>query len=188
MPHVRAPDERTGLKFAAERLKSDLRGSSRTAATLPAMPRPALVATTCALALVSAIGLTACGGDSRPYDQVPTSTPAIVPPDDANDVASGTGTNTTGTTSTTTTQTDTTATDTGGTGATDTGGTTDTGTGGGTTDTGGTGNTGGTDNTGTGGGTGNTGGATPDTGGASPDQNAGAGSFQKFCADNPGAC
>lgn len=149
------------------------------------MMRPALVATTCALALASATGLAACGGDSGPYDQVPTSTPALVPPDDANDLASGGDTTATGTT-TSTTPADTGA-DTGGTSDTDTGGTTDTGAGTGGTGTGdtGTGNTGGgTGDTGTG----DTGGATPDTGGVSPDQNAGAGSFQKFCSDNPGAC
>jgi len=116
--------------------------------------RSTLVLSSCALAVTCALGLSACGGDSRPYDQIPTSTPALVPPADANDVASGTGTGTT-TTTTPTTTTDTTGgagVDTGGTGV-DTGGT------------GGTGDTGG----GTGGGTGTGGGGTPaDTGGITP--------------------
>ena len=108
--------------------------------------RSTLVLSSCALVVTCALGLSACGGDSRPYDQIPTSTPALVPPADANDVASGTGAATT-TTPTTTTDT------TGGTGV----------------DTGGTGGTGGTGDTGggTGGDTG--GGGTPaDTGGITP--------------------
>ena len=112
--------------------------------------RSIFVVSSCALALTGALAISACGGDSRPYDQVPTSTPALVPPADANDVASGTGAATTTTTPTTTT--DTTTTDT--TGSTDTGGA--------GVDTGGTG--GGTDGTG-----GGTGGGTPaDTGGITP--------------------
>jgi hypothetical protein len=150
--------------------------------------RTALVATTCALALTAGLGLAACGGGNDPTDKIPTSAPALVPPSDANDLASG-GTGTSTTTSTTgTSTTDTTATDTGG--STDTGGATDTGTdtGAGTgTDTGtGTGGTGGTD-TGTGTG-GNTNTPAPNPGGVTPDATAGAGSFQGFCESNPGAC
>lgn len=137
--------------------------------------RPALIVSSCVLALAGTVGLSACGGESRPYDKVPTSAPALIPPADANSIAGSGGTSTTGTTGTTstdTTSTDTTPTDTGG--ATDTGAATpDTG-GTATPDTGGTQ----TPNTGT----------TPNTGGVSPDQNAGAGSFSKFCQDNPGAC
>ncbi len=108
--------------------------------------RSTLVLSSCALVVICALGLSACGGDSRPYDQIPTSTPALVPPADANDVASGTGAATT-TTPTTTDTTGGTGVDTGGTGV----------------DTGGTGDTGG----GTGGDTG--GGGTPaDTGGITP--------------------
>ncbi|MCX6370407.1 MAG: hypothetical protein NTZ58_04030 [Solirubrobacterales bacterium] len=108
--------------------------------------RSTLVLSSCALVVTCALGLSACGGDSRPYDQIPTSTPALVPPADANDVASGTGAATT-TTPTTTDTTGGTGVDTGGTGV----------------DTGGTGDTGG----GTGGDTG--GGGTPaDTGGITP--------------------
>jgi hypothetical protein len=135
--------------------------------------RPALIVSSCVLALAGTVGLSACGGDSRPYDKVPTSSPPLVPPADANSLAGSGGTSTTGTTGTT--GTDTTATpDTGA----NTGGATDTGAA--TPDTGGaaTPNTGGTT-------TPNTGGAAPNTGGVSPDQNAGAGSF---CQDNPGAC
>ena len=149
--------------------------------------RSALVATTCALALTASLGLAACGGGNDPTDKIPTSAPALVPPSDANDLASGgTGTNTTTTTGTTTT--DTTTTNTGG--STDTGAGTGTGTGAGTgTDTGtGTGGTGGT-GTGTGtGGNGNTNTTAPNPGGVTPDATAGAGSFQGFCDSNPGAC
>ncbi len=106
--------------------------------------RSTLILSSCALAVTCALGLSACGGDSRPYDQVPTATPALIPPADANDVASGTGTTAT-TTPTTTTDTS------GGTGIDTSGGTT----GGTGVDTGGTG--------------GGTGGGTPaDTGGAAP--------------------
>ena len=88
--------------------------------------RSALVATTCALALTASLGLAACGGGNDPTDKIPTSAPALVPPSDANDLASG-GTGTSTTTSTTgTTTTDTTTTDTGG--STDTGASTGTGT------------------------------------------------------------
>ncbi len=138
--------------------------------------RSAVAATTCALVLTASLGLSACGGGNDATDKMPTSAPALLPPDDANDLASGTGTSTT----TSTTTTDTTATDT--TGAdTDTGGATDdTGAG---TDTGGAGtDTGGAD-TDT-----DTGGATPNPGGVTPDATAGAGSFQGFCDANPGAC
>ena len=114
--------------------------------------RSIFVVSSCALALPCALGVSACGGDSRPYDQIPTSTPALVPPADANDVASGTG----ATTTTPTTTTDTT-------GSTDTGG----------ADTGGTsGDTGGDTGGGTGGDTGGDtgGGGTPaDTGGIAPE-------------------
>ncbi len=99
--------------------------------------RKTLIASGCLLAATGALGLSACGGDSRPYDQVPTSTPALVPPADANDVAAAP-------TTTPTTPTDTTGAtgvDTGGTSGTNTGGTgvdTGGGTGGGTpADTGG---------------------------------------------------
>jgi len=148
--------------------------------------RSALVATTCALALTASLGLAACGGGNDPTDKIPTSAPALVPPNDANDLASGgTGTNTT-TSTTGTTTTDTTTTDTGG--STDTGASTGTG-----TDTGagtGTGTgTGGTGGTGTGTGTGgNTNTTAPNPGGVTPDATAGAGSFQGFCDSNPGAC
>ncbi len=75
------------------------------------------VTSSCALALTCALGISACGGDSRPYDQIPTSTPALVPPADANDAASGTGATTTPTTTTDTTgSSDTSGVDTGGTG------------------------------------------------------------------------
>ena len=148
--------------------------------------RFALVATTCALALTASLGLAACGGGTDPTDKIPTSAPALVPPSDANDLASGgTGTNTT-TSTTGTTTTGTTTTDTGG--STDTGAGTGTDTGAGTgTDTGaGTGGTGGT-GTGTGG-NGNTNTTAPNPGGVTPDATAGAGSFQGFCDSNPGAC
>jgi hypothetical protein len=140
--------------------------------------RSAVAATTCALVLTASLGLSACGGGNEATDKMPTSAPALLPPDDANDLASGTGTSTT----TSTTTTDTTSTDT--TGAdTDTGGTADdTGAG---TDTGGTDtgtDTGGAD-TDT-----DTGGAAPNPGGVTPDATAGAGSFQGFCDANPGAC
>ncbi len=152
--------------------------------------RSALVATTCALALTASVGLAACGGGNDPTDKIPTSAPALVPPSDANDLASGgTGTNTT-TSTTPTTTTDTTTTDNGA--STDTGAGTGTGTG---TDTGagtGTGTGTGTGGTGTGTGTGGTGGNTnttaPNPGGVTPDATAGAGSFQGFCDSNPGAC
>ncbi len=113
------------------------------------------LAPSCALALTFALGISACGGDSRPYDQIPTSTPALVPPAGADDVASGIGaTTTTPTTTDTTGSPDSSGVDTGGT-SVDTGGTGDTGD---------TGDTGG----GTGGDTG--GGGTPaDTGGIAPD-------------------
>ena len=85
--------------------------------------RSLFIASSCALAVTSALAVSACGGDSRPYDQVPTSTPALVPPADANDVASGTGaTTTTPTTTTDSTDSTDTGVDTGGTGV-DTGGT-----------------------------------------------------------------
>ena len=35
-----------------------------------------------AVAAIATVGLSACGGDSRPYDEVPASTPALVPPED----------------------------------------------------------------------------------------------------------
>ena len=101
--------------------------------------RSIFVVSSCALAFTCALGVSACGGDSRPYDQIPTSTPALVPPADANDVASGTGaTTTTPTTTTDTTgSSDTSGVDTGGTSG-DTGGTGgDTGGGGTPADTGG---------------------------------------------------
>jgi hypothetical protein len=150
--------------------------------------RSALVATTCALALTASLGLSACGGGNDPTDKIPTSAPALVPPSDANDLASGgTGTNTT-TSTTGTTTTDTTTTDNGG--STDTGASTgtgtDTGAGTGTGNGTGTGGTGGTD-TGTGTG-GNTNTTAPNPGGVTPDATAGAGSFQGFCDSNPGAC
>ncbi len=138
--------------------------------------RSALVASSCALALLSSFGLSACGGTSRPYDKVPTSSPALVPPADANTLAGsggGTGTSATSTTSTTTTPTTTTggaSSGTSGTSAPSTGGTAAP-TGGTTTP-----NTGGTQT------------STQNPGGATPDQNAGAGAFSKFCQDNPGAC
>ena len=115
--------------------------------------RSLFIASSCALAVTSALAVSACGGASRPYDQFPTSTPALVPPADANDVASGTGaTTTTPTTTTDSTDSTDTGVDTGGTGV-DTGGT--------GVDTGGTG-------VDTGGDTG--GGGTPaDTGGITPD-------------------
>ncbi len=152
--------------------------------------RSALVATTCVLALTASLGLSACGGGGEPTDKIPTKAPALVPPDDANDLAAG-GTSTTGTTtSTTPTTTTDSSTDTGGStdtgAATDNGAGTDTGAGtGGTTD-----NTGGADTgTGTGtGGTNNGGTTTPNPGGVTPDATAGAGSFQGFCDSNPGAC
>ena len=85
--------------------------------------RSLFIASGCALAVTSALAVSACGGASRPYDQVPTSTPALVPPADANDVASGTGaTTTTPTTTTDSTDSTDTGVDTGGTGV-DTGGT-----------------------------------------------------------------
>ena len=85
--------------------------------------RSLFIASSCALAVTSALAVSACGGASRPYDQVPTSTPALVPPADANDVASGTGaTTTTPTTTTDSTDSTDTGVDTGGTGV-DTGGT-----------------------------------------------------------------
>ncbi len=99
--------------------------------------RKTLIASSCLLAATVVLGLSACGGDSRPYDQVPASTPALVPPADANDVAAAPTT----TTPTTTTPTDTTGGTGVDTGGTDTGGTgvdTGHGTGGGTpADTGG---------------------------------------------------
>ena len=150
--------------------------------------RSALVATTCALALTASLGLAACGGGNDPTDKIPTSAPALVPPADANDLASGgTGTNTT-TSTTGTTTTGTTTTDNGG--STDTGAATGTGTdtGAGTGTGTGTG-TGGTGGTGTGTGTGgNTNTTAPNPGGVTPDATAGAGSFQGFCDSNPGAC
>ena len=150
--------------------------------------RSALVATTCALALTASLGLAACGGGNDPTDKIPTSAPALVPPSDANDLASGgTGTNTT-TSTTGTTTTGTTTTDNGG--STDTGAATGTGTdtGAGTGTGTGTG-TGGTGGTGTGTGTGgNTNTTAPNPGGVTPDATAGAGSFQGFCDSNPGAC
>ena len=146
--------------------------------------RSALVATTCALALTASVGLSACGGGNDPTDKIPTTAPALVPPDDANDLASG-----------------------GhrdehhdehdrnhdhrhdrrhrhderhrrnhGHGGGDRHGNATGGTG---TDTGGTG-------TGTGGNTNTT--TTPNPGGVTPDATAGAGSFQGFCDSNPGAC
>ena len=143
--------------------------------------RSAVAATTCALVLTASLGLSACGGGNEATDKMPTSAPALLPPDDANDLASGTGTSTTSTTTTT----DTTATDTTGAG-TDTGGT-DRPTPARGTDTGGAGtDTGGADtDTGTGPAP-----ATPppNPGGVTPDATAGAGSFQGFCDANPGAC
>ena len=113
------------------------------------------VAAVSAVALLTVTGLSACGGDSRPYDEVPASTPALVPPGDADSAAGDVTTPTTPTTTTTAPDTGTdTGSDTGGTDGTDTGGT-----GGG--DTGG-GDTGGGDTGGGGGGTApNTGGVTP---------------------------
>jgi hypothetical protein len=72
--------------------------------------RSAVAATTCALVLTASLGLSACGGGNEATDKMPTSAPALLPPDDANDLASGTGTSTT----TSTTTTDTTSTDTSG--------------------------------------------------------------------------
>ncbi len=107
------------------------------------------------LAVLATAGLSACGGDSRPYDEVPASTPALVPPGDADSAAGDVTTPTTPTTTTTTPDTGTdTGTDTGGTDGTDTGGTGGGGTGGG--DTGG-GDTGG-----------GVGGTAPNTGGVTP--------------------
>jgi len=142
--------------------------------------RCALVVPSCALALVSSLALSACGGDSRPYDKVPTTTPALVPPVDANTLAgSGSGT---GTSATTTTPTTTTSTGTTGGASSGTSGTTTPSTGGTAAPTGGTTTPPGT------GGTGGTQTSTQNPGGATPDQNAGAGAFSKFCQDNPGAC
>lgn len=101
------------------------------------------------IALCATTGLAACGGDSRPYDEVPASTPALLPPEDADSAA--------GDVATPTTPTTTTAPDAGGDTGADTGGTDG-------TDTGGTG--GGTG--GTGGGTGGGGGEAPNSGGITP--------------------
>ena len=103
-----------------------------------------------AIAVCAVTGLSACGGDSRPYDEVPASTPALVPPEDADSVAGDV------TTPTTTTAP---APDAGADSGVDTGGTDCTDTGGGT---------GGDIGGGTGGDTGG-GGAAPDTGGITPD-------------------
>ncbi len=139
--------------------------------------RPVLAAFTCAL-LLGALGLSACGGDDRAYDAVPANTPELIPPDDANDLASGAAagkqsSGTTGAQGTTpsTGGTTTPAPSTGGTAPTPTPAPAPTPT------------------PDTGGGTApDTGGAAPNTGGASPDDSAAAGSVQQFCADNPGAC
>ena len=143
--------------------------------------RPVITAFTCALALTAPLGLSACGGDERAYDDVPAKAPELVPADDANDIASGSGTPTSGTTGqdSATSQTQTTTPSTGGTApGTDTGGATTPAPGPATPA------------PATGGGTapGTGGGAAPDTGGVSPDDTAAAGSVQQFCADNPGAC
>lgn len=144
--------------------------------------RPVIAAFTCVLALAAPLVLSSCGGDDRAYDNVPASSPELVPPDDANDLAGSTPT-TTGTTTTpaasgtSTTQATPPAasgpaapsTGTGGTAPQPAPGT-------------GTGGTGGGTGTGTGGG------AAPSTGGVSPDDSANAGSVKQFCADNPGAC
>lgn len=108
------------------------------------------VAAVAAIAVCAATGLSACGGDSRPYDEVPASTPALVPPEGADSVAGDVTTPTTPTTTTPDAGTDT-GVDTGGTDGTDTGGT--------------GGDTGGG---GTGGDTGGGGGAAPNTGGITP--------------------
>ena len=174
MPHLRPPDG------AARRLNGALRTSATRRGTLPGVMRSAVAATTCALVLTASLGLSACGGGNEATDKIPTSAPALLPPDDANDLASG-GTGTT-TSTTPTTTTDTTA-------GADTGGTTDTG-----ADTGGATDTGGDTGTDTGGagtdtGAGNGGGDTnANPGGVTPDASAGAGSFQGFCDANPGAC
>ena len=144
--------------------------------------RSVIAVTTCALALSASLGLAACGGGNDATDKIPTSAPALLPPDDANDLASG-GT-TTGTTTTPTTTAPATDTGAGTGGATDTGAAPDTGadTGAGT-DTGGAGDGTATPDQGT-----NNGGAAPNPGGVTPDATAGAGSFQGFCEANPGAC
>lgn len=136
MPDLRAPHGAAGL-------------TSRYARRMP----KSYGAVALSLAVLATAGLSACGGDSRPYDEVPASTPALVPPGDADSIAGDVTTPTTPTTTTTTPDAGTdTGTDTGGTDGTDTGGDT----GGGGTDTGG------------GGGTDNGGGTAPDTGGVTP--------------------
>jgi hypothetical protein len=155
--------------------------------------RPAVAATCCLLAIGAPLALGACGGDGAPVDEIPKTAPALLPPEDANDIA-GSGRDDTRTTTDTT---DTTTPDTGG--ATDGSGTTGTGTGG--TGAPGAGTGGATGGTGTGGagtggagaGTGgagetDTGGTAPNPGGVTPDAAAGADSFQGFCDANPGAC
>ena len=143
--------------------------------------RPVLAAFTCALALAAPLGLSACGGDERAYDDVPAKAPELVPADDANDLASGTTTAPSGTTGqdSATTQGQQTTPSTGGTAP-------DTNTGGATAPT----PTPATPTPATGGGTApdTGGGAAPDTGGVSPDDTAAAGSLQQFCANYPGAC
>ena len=164
----------------AARLNVRMRITVPQPATLAQM-RPVLAAFTCVLALGAPLGLSACGGDERAYDAVPATTPELVPPDDANDIASGT-TGPSGNTSTQPSTSDPSQTTTPGAG---TGGTApDANTGGATTPTPApaTGGTGGGAAPGTGGG------AAPDTGGVSPDDTAAAGSVQQFCAENPGAC
>ena len=143
--------------------------------------RPVITAFTCALALTAPLGLSACGGDERAYDDVPAKAPELVPADDANDIVSGSGTPASGTTGqdSATSQNQTTTPSTGGTApGTDTGGATTPAPGPATPA------------PATGGGTapGTGGGAAPDTGGVSPDDTAAAGSVKQFCADNPGAC
>ena len=159
-----------------------VRSRSRRPATLRAM-RPLTAVLTCALALCAPLGLAACGGGDRPYDSTPSSTPELLPPADANDLAATGTAGPTGTTGPTGAQGTQPSTSTGP-AAPATGGTSpqpSTGTG-----TGGTGTGTGTGGTGTGTGTG--GGTAPSTGGVSPDGGANAGSVRKFCADNPGAC
>ena len=166
------------------RLNDTLRAPATRRGTLRGVMRSAVAATTCALVLTASLGLSACGGGNEATDKIPTSAPALLPPDDANDLASG-GTGTT-TSTTPTTTTDTTA-------GTDTGGSDGRhrhrygrrhGHRGGTTP--GPGPTPAAPAP--------TPGRTPDgdtnanPGGVTPDATAGAGSFQGFCDANPGAC
>ncbi len=163
--------------MAPQRVNPGVRGPASGPATLPTM-RPALAAFTCALALGAPLGLTACGGDERPYDAVPATTPELLPPDDANDIASAL----TGKSGSTTSQAS---------GQQSQGAAPSAGTGGAAPATG----TGGAAAPGpatptpapaTGGGTApGSAGAAPDTGGVSPEDSAAAGSVQQFCAAQP---